>query len=86
MTDPYGFKIFRKLDTTPPVLSTATINGATLTLTFNETLDQGSIPARTAFEVTVTAPGETVSSMPEVTGVALGDATVTLSLATSVRR
>ena len=86
LTDWYDFKIFRKLDTTPPSLSTAAINGATLTLTFSETLDQGSIPARTAFEVTVTVPGQTVSSMPEVTGVALGGATVTLSISTTVRR
>ena len=82
---PYQFNIIRKLDTTPPSLSTATINGATLTLTFSETLDQSSMPARTAFEVTVTVSGQTVSFMPEVTGVALGGATVTLSLDTSVR-
>ena len=73
-------------DNIPPQPSAATINGATLTLTFSETLDPGSIPSPTAFEVTVTAPGQAVSSMPKVTGVALGGATVTLTLDTSVRR
>ncbi len=35
-------------DTTPPVLSTATVNGATLTLTYDEALDTGSTPATVA--------------------------------------
>ena len=40
-------------ETVPPELSGASVDGATLTLTFNEALDEDSKPATTAFTVTV---------------------------------
>ena len=43
-----------KVDT-PPVLSTRTVNGAALVLTYNEALDTGSEPAGSAFTVKVGA-------------------------------
>ena len=65
-------------DTTAPVLSTAAVNGATLTLTYDEALDANSTPANSAF--TVTVAGTTVS----VSGVAVSGSTVTLTLASAV--
>ena len=44
-------------ETTPPELSTATVNGATLTLTYDETLDGNSVPAANAFSVSVGGAG-----------------------------
>jgi hypothetical protein len=46
-------------DATPPSLASATVNGTTLTLTYDETLDDGSVPAASVF--TVTAGGAPVS-------------------------
>ena len=63
-------------DTTAPALSSATVNGATLTLTYDEDLDEISTPATSAFEVTVAGNAVTVSD------VAVSGATVTLTLTT----
>ena len=65
-------------DTTAPTLSSATVNGATLTLTYDETLDGTSTPATSAFEVTVGSSAFTVNN------VAVSGATVTLTLSTAV--
>ena len=40
-------------DTTPPAFVSAAINGATLTLTFNEALDESVTPLPGAFRITV---------------------------------
>ena len=54
------------------------VNGATLTVRYDEMLDENSVPALDAFAVTVGgAPGE-------VTGVSIADSTVTLTLLTPV--
>ena len=61
-----------------PALSSASVNGATLTLRYDEMLDENSEPASDAFAVTVGgAPGK-------VTGVSIADSTVTLTLLTPV--
>ena len=65
-------------ETVPPELSAASVDGATLTLTFNEALDENSEPATTAFTVTVSGNVRGVDSV-EVTGSA-----VTLTLASAV--
>ena len=57
-------------ETTPPELSTATVNGATLTLTYDETLDGNSVPAANAFAVSVGGAGRAVSAAP-VSGAAV---------------
>ena len=67
------------LDTEPPSLSGAAVNGTALTLTYNENLDAGSVPAAGDFTVTVDGSGRTVS-MVEVS-----EATITLTLASAVR-
>ncbi len=65
-------------ETVPPELSGASVDGATLTLTFNEALDEDSEPATTAFTVTVGGNVRAVDYV-DVTGGA-----VTLTLASAV--
>ena len=65
-------------ETTPPELSTATVDGATLTLTYGEALDEASEPAADAFSVTIGGLERMVD------GVAVAGDTVTLTLASAV--
>ena len=65
-------------DTTLPLLSTATVVGATLTLTYNEALDDISTPSTSTY--TVRVAGNPV----DVNSVAISGMTVTLTLATAV--
>ena len=65
-------------DTTAPVLSAATIDGATLTLTYDEALDEDSVPARSAFTV------EAAGSPVRVANVAVDGGKVKLRLASAV--
>ena len=65
-------------ETTPPELSTATVDGKSLTLTYNEALDETSEPAASVFTVTVN------SATREVDNVSVEGATVTLTLASAV--
>ena len=65
-------------DTTLPLLSTATVVGATLTLTYNELLDDMSIPSTSTYTVRV------VGNPVDVNSVAISGMTVTLTLATAV--
>ena len=65
-------------ETVPPDLSEASVDGATLTLTFNEDLDENSAPPAAAFTVTVSGNVRAVDSV-NVTGGA-----VTLTLASAV--
>ena len=65
-------------ETTPPELSSASVDGATLTLTFDEPLDTGAAPDRSAFAVTVAGSGRGVDT------VAVSGSVVTLTLVTEV--
>ena len=65
-------------ETVPPDMSEAAVDGATLTLTFNEDLDGNSAPPTTAFTVTVNDNERGVESV-DVSG-----STVTLTLASAV--
>ena len=65
-------------ETTPPELSSASVDGATLTLTFDEQLDTGEAPDRAAFTVTVAGSGRGVDT------VAVSGSMVTLTLVTAV--
>ena len=65
-------------ETTPPELSAATVDGARLTLTYNEPLDSDSGPASSAFEVTV---GDATRA---VAGVSVEGSAATLTLASPV--
>ena len=62
---------------TAPVLSSASVNGSTLTLTFDQSLKQTSIPAASAFAATIAGTATSVSN------VAISGRTVTLTLATA---
>ncbi len=66
-------------DLTPPRLTGAAVNGSTLVLTYDETLDGASIPARGDF--VVTAAGSTIG----VDGVRVSGSAATLALATAVQ-
>ena len=65
-------------DETPPELVEATVDGASLTLTFGEALDESSIPAAASFAVTVAGAARGVDA------VAVADTTVMLTLASAV--
>ena len=67
------------MDTTAPVLMSATTTALELKLFYDENLDAGSEPAPSAFTVTVNGASRAV------TGVALDETKVTLTLAPAVR-
>ena len=70
-----GFTIrLEDVDDTAPALSSASVNGATLTLTYDEALDEGSRPAPGDFTVQVDGSGRSVS------GVLISGSVVTLTL------
>ena len=64
-------------ETTPPAATSAAVDGATLTLTFDEALDRET-PDKSAFAVTVAGDNRGVDS------VAVSGSTVTLTLVTAV--
>ena len=65
-------------ETTPPELSSASVDGATLTLTFDKALDTGETPNQSAFTVTVGGSGRGVDT------VAVSGSVVSLTLVTAV--
>ena len=77
-SEPSGEATGTPRETTPPELSSATVDGATLTLTYNESLDGDSTPAPGAFVVTVGGDARTIDS------VAISSSTVLLTLASVV--
>ena len=64
-------------ETTAPTVSSATVNGATLTLTFSEGMTETPLPAATTFTVNVGGNQRGVNS------VAISGSTVTLTLASA---
>ena len=64
---------------TPPILQSATVNGATLVLTYNDELDNTSTPSADVYTVMV-SPGDN----PTVSTVAINDDIVTLTLSAAV--
>ena len=65
-------------ETTPPELATATVDGTTLTLTYDEALDEASGLAADAFSVTVGGTGRAVD------GVSVSGSSVILTLGSAV--
>ena len=68
-------------DATAPVLLTSSVDGAALVLTYDEALDEASVPAPGAFTVTVAG---TARSLAASDPVAVSGKTVTLTLASAV--
>ena len=66
------------VDEAAPAFTSASVDGAALTVTFGEALDAGARPAASAFAVTVAGSARTVES------VAVAGSTVTLTLASEV--
>ena len=77
-SDPSGEVTASPRETTPPGPSSASVDGARLTLTFNEALDTDMIPHTSAFTVTVAGSGRGVDT------VAVSGSVVTLTLVTAV--
>ena len=77
-SDPSGEVAATPAETTPPELSSASVDGARLTLTFDEPLDTDTIPHTSAFAVTVAGNGRGVETA------AVSDSMVTLTLVTEV--
>ncbi len=67
-------------DTRPILFSSAAVDGTALTLTFDQTLVTGSVPAPGAFHVTVNGARRDVAA----SGVAISGKAVTLTLASAV--
>ncbi len=70
-----------KVDGVRPTLSSAAVSGTALTLTYSETLDTGSVPAGSAFTVTVAGSAATLASSNPV---AVSGSAVTVRLASAV--
>ena len=70
----------RRPATGGPAFQSAEVNGKTLTMTFDQDLDGGSVPAPGRFTVTVGSARRNVASG----GVAIDGATVELTLSTAV--
>ena len=68
-----------EVDTTAPILDSATVDGTSLVLTYNEALDEDSEPATTAYSVSVNSGSGAAPSGVDVTG-----KKVTLTLGTAV--
>ena len=66
------------VDEVAPALSAASVDGTELTLSFNEVLDESSVPGAGAFSVTVEGAARTVDD------VSVAASTVTLTLASAV--
>ena len=78
--DPSGEVTATPQETVAPSPSAATVDGATLTITFDEPLDAGETPENSAFAVTVTVAG----SSRGVDTVTVSGSAVTLTLASAV--
>ncbi len=65
-------------ETTPPELSTATVDGATMTLTYDKDLDENSEPSPDTFSVTAGGTGRAVD------GVSVSGSSVILTLGSAV--
>ena len=66
------------VDEIAPTISDASVDADTLTLTFSEALDEGSVPESSAFEVTV------AGSTRGISNVSVSGSVVTLTLASAV--
>ena len=77
-SDPSGEVTATPQETVPPTPSSASVDGATLTITFDEPLDTGETPDKSAFAVAVAGSSRGVSA------VAVSDSAVTLTLVTPV--
>ena len=72
--DPSGEVTATPQETVAPSPSATSVDGATLTITFNEPLDTGGVPDKSAFSVTVAGSGRGVDTL-SVSG---SDVTITL--------
>ena len=77
-SDPTAEVVATPQETVPPALQSAAVDGATLTITFDEALDAGQAPDKSHFAVTV------AGSSRDVDTVSVSGSVVTLALVTSV--
>lgn len=74
-----GYYVRNMIDTKPPEIRSAEVRGTTLTLTYNEGLNEKSIPPKSAYVVKVD------NAVKLVTAVAVKNDTVTLTLNSAVK-
>ena len=68
----------------PPSFSNASVNGVTLTITFDRNLDTGSAPAGSAFSVSATPQGGSARNISGTGTASLSGMTATVTLASAV--
>ena len=73
--------VTNRVDTAAPAVSTAIINGDELTLTYDEALDDSSVPSSSAYTLTLES-GVVLTVADD--GVAIGETTVRLTLSAAV--
>ena len=81
----YTLAVTRLPDTTAPEFQAATASGATMTLTYDEHLDNTSIPGADDFDVRATDSDTGITSRHDVDSVAIDGREVTLTLDAPVR-
>ena len=80
-----GFDLQLMTNATPPAFSSASVDGAALTVTFDGALDEGSVPAASAFTVKATRSGtERTVALADADPVSVSGSAVTLTLAEAV--
>ena len=78
--------VTRSDETDPPVLDTAVVNGASLVLGYDKTLDEDSAPASNDFALTVTDSVTGIETAVTVSSVSIAGDEVTLTLPVGVVR
>ena len=73
-------------DTTPPTVSSATVDGTSLVITFDEDLAAAANLANSAFTVEKTPDGQSEETVSLTSSPSISGATVTLTLANAVVR
>ena len=82
-----GFDLQLMTNATPPAFVSASVDGAALTVTFDGALDEGSVPAASAFTVKATRSGtERTVALADADPVSVSGSAVTLTLAEAVQR
>ncbi len=71
-------------DTPAPMFSGASVNGTTLTVTFDDALDTGSTPAGSAFTVSATRPGGSARTFAGTGTASVAGMSATVTLAEAV--
>ena len=84
VSDEFDIVVSAAPDTAPPTVSSASVDGTALTITFNENLATTSVPPNSAFTVKRTRGGTEATVSLSSTAPSISGATVTLTLGAAV--